>query len=400
MRSTDLLFLALNSLKEKKTRSILTILGIVIGPLIVIAMAGTIAGFSAYFTNLILQTYSPNDIFLSPKSGTLSSYLIYQIQQVPGVQVVVPYYLIPATIQTPKGPMPTSIFSMNPNYVSVVLPSAKPYIGTLPPPNSYTETAVGYYIANPQYPGQPTFKPGQLLTVNVVMPNGQTKIYTFYVVGALNEISSFGGADFDKAIYVSDAFGRSIYGDQYSGAIVVTKSPSVVNSTATIIKEKFGNYVQVETIQQFLTFLDQSLASFQLLLVIAGSSSFVVAFIAVVTTMLTSVVERTREIGLLVSLGFTKRQIMGIFVVEAAAMGVIGSLIGSALGVAGSYAISSLASAIFMGPFGHIEITPQVTLSQIAEVDLTMIILTTIAGLIPAYRATKIEPAKALRYEV
>ncbi|MGC9106519.1 MAG: ABC transporter permease, partial [Thermoprotei archaeon] len=316
-----------------------------------------------------------------------------------------PYYLIPATIQTPKGPMPTTILSMNVNNIGLVLPSAKPYIGRLPPEGSYTQVAVGYYLANPGYPGQPTFKPGDVMTVYVSLPNGEKKVMSFVVVGALKEISSFGEADLDKAIFTSDVLGRSIYGDQYSGAIVVAKLQDV-DRVANQIESEFGNYVVVQTIQQFLTFLKQSLASFEVLLVIAGSSSFVVAFVGVTTTMLTTVIERTREIGLLSSLGFTKRDVLMLFLLETIIMGVIGTALGTALGLGGSYVISYLAGQLFSGALGNgsasgsIHIVPYITIDQVVSIDLAMILTTAVGGLIPAYRATKIEPAKALRYEV
>ncbi|MCG2871802.1 MAG: ABC transporter permease, partial [Sulfolobales archaeon] len=340
MRLSDLGKLAFNALKDKRTRTILTVLGIMVGPAIVIAMTGMIQGFSIYYQNLFLQTFAPNDIFLSPKtSGSLNSYILYQIEQIPGVEVVVPYYLIPASINTPKGPMPTTIFSMNVNYVDLVLPSAKPYSGRMPIEGSYTQVAVGYYIANPMYPGQPTFEPGDVMTVEISLPNGQTETMSFSVVGALNEISSFGGADFDRAIYTSDALGRAIYGDQYSGAIVVAKL-SDVDQVANAIQSRYGNYVTVQTVQQFLTFIKQSLGSFEALLVIAGASSFIVAFIGVTTTMLTTVVERTREIGLLSSLGFSKRDVLMLFLLEALIMGIIGTSVGTLLGLGGSYVMA------------------------------------------------------------
>jgi len=402
MRLSDLGKLAFNALKEKRARTILTVLGIMVGPAIVIAMTGMIQGFSIYFQNLILQTFAPNDIFLSPKTpGSLNSYILYQIERIPGVEVVVPYYLIPASINTPKGPMPTTIFSMNVNYVDLVLPSAKPYSGRMPIEGSYTQVAVGYYIANPRYPGQPTFKPGDVMTVEISLPNGQTETMSFSVMGALKEISSFGGANFDQAIYTSDALGRAIYGDQYSGAIVVAKL-SDVDQVANAIQSRYGNYVTVQTVQQFLTFIKQSLGSFEALLVIAGASSFIVAFIGVTTTMLTTVVERTREIGLLSSLGFSKRDVLMLFLLEALIMGIIGTFVGTLLGLGGSYVMAEVASRLFStGPNGTpVSIQPYISPGQVLEVDLTMILVSAIGGLIPAYRAMKIEPAKALRYEV
>jgi len=177
---------------------------------------------------------------------------------------------------------------------------------------------------------------------------------------------------------------------------------SDVDQVANAIQSRYGNYVTVQTVQQFLTFIKQSLGSFEALLVIAGASSFIVAFIGVTTTMLTTVVERTREIGLLSSLGFSKRDVLMLFLLEALIMGIIGTSVGTLLGLGGSYVMAEVASRLFStGPNGTpVSIQPYISPGQVLEVDLTMILVSAIGGLIPAYRAMKIEPAKALRYEV
>ncbi|MCG2872278.1 MAG: ABC transporter permease, partial [Sulfolobales archaeon] len=87
-----------------------------------------------------------------------------------------------------------------------------------------------------------------------------------------------------------------------------------------------------------------------------------------------------------------------------------GTSVGTLLGLGGSYVMADVASRLFStgpnrlfstGPHGTpVSIQPYISPGQVLEVDLTMILVSAIGGLIPAYRAMKIEPAKALRYEV
>ncbi|MEM4130905.1 MAG: FtsX-like permease family protein, partial [Metallosphaera sp.] len=118
-------------------------------------------------------------------------------------------------------------------------------------------------------------------------------------------------------------------------------------------------------------------------------------------------VERTREIGVLRAIGFTRRGIMAIFLGEAVLMGLLGGIAGIGAGVGMGFLLTSVAGSprgggsgggSAFGPGTHI--TPVFDPTFMVEVVLITIAFSVLAGLIPAYRASKIEPAVALRYEV
>ncbi|MFP3198070.1 MAG: FtsX-like permease family protein [Sulfolobaceae archaeon] len=401
MKTFDVIKFSFNALLERKTRAILVILGIMVGPLIVVSLVATIQGFDIGLNQQLTNFFSPLNIYLAPKSqGTLNQYVIDGVSHLPGVKAVVPYYLIPAYIDTPKGLEATVVFSMDVSDINLVMPGLKLQSGSLPSPNSFDELDVGYYIANPQYSGQPTYHTGQIMVVYLINPEGERISKTFVVIGQLAQIASFGGANFNQALYAPFSLGQSICGTNYAGAIVVASSPSEVEGLANIIKEKYGNYVQVTSSQQILNLVNEEISSFEALLVVAGVASFVVAFFTVLATMITSVVERTREIGLLMSLGFERRQVMLMFLSEATIMGIIGGGIGTIGGYFSSFLLASIASNSFKGRGGAFNVVPSISVEQLVFIFLTIIAITTFAGLIPAYRASKIEPAKALRYEV
>ncbi|RZN35883.1 MAG: ABC transporter permease [Methanosarcinales archaeon] len=116
--------------------------------------------------------------------------------------------------------------------------------------------------------------------------------------------------------------------------------------------------------------------------------SLVVGSIGIVNIMLVTVSERTNEIGLMKSLGFTSRDVLSLFVMESAVVGLFGGLLGSLLGVVGAYGATSIIGLPNVFPVSLILIGFGVSVG----VGL-------IAGAFPAYKAAKMNPVDALRHE-
>jgi ABC-type lipoprotein release transport system permease subunit len=130
-----------------------------------------------------------------------------------------------------------------------------------------------------------------------------------------------------------------------------------------------------------------------------GAIALLVAGLGITNTMVMSILERTREIGIMKSIGGSERQIMAIFFVEASAIGVVGALFGLVLG----WAVTLLANYVM-----NTHVIPEGT----ADVDLFYfplwlifgaiafaIAISLIAGLYPAIRASRVDPVKALRHD-
>ena len=125
-----------------------------------------------------------------------------------------------------------------------------------------------------------------------------------------------------------------------------------------------------------------------------ASISLLVGAVNIMNTMYTSVTQRTREIGVMKSIGATRRQIMTLFLFEAGIIGAAGGLLGVAVGaslsVLASYAATQ-ASNIPISPY----LGPELVLGSIAF----SFIVGVLSGVLPARRAAKLPPAEALRYE-
>ncbi|EZQ04877.1 MULTISPECIES: ABC transporter permease [Acidianus] len=417
MKIKDLLIMAWSSLGDRKLRAILTIVGILIGPAIVVGLTGMTEGFAHGITSSLYSSLSPEDLYVTPAHGhPLSLYEIQELSTLKGVRTVVPFYLIPGEIETTSGTLATEILSVNIPLAEKALPGISLESGEYPTPSSTYQVAVGYYISHPEYPGQPTFTVGHTLTVKISV-NGQQEVRSFIVSGQLNEFAGVGLADVDQSLIIPLSFGSSLMGDSYSGAIVVASNVNQVSQVDSEIKNLFGNSVEVISVQEFAQLVNSIVGDINGLLVVAGASAFVVAFVGILSTMFTSVVERTREIGLLGALGFGRGQIMSMFLGEAAIMGIIGGLAGIGTGIGMSYLLlsaislnggsgSSSSSGGGGGSFGgstfgyNLHVSPVFPPQFIGEVFLAVILISLFAGIIPAYRASRIEPAKALRYEV
>jgi putative ABC transport system permease protein len=109
-------------------------------------------------------------------------------------------------------------------------------------------------------------------------------------------------------------------------------------------------------------------------------------------TMVMSVMERTREIGVLRALGWRKRRVLWMIVRESVAL----SLLGSAAGVAVGLALGLLLNQV-PAMQGFLRLRYSVEL--FAQAIGTALILGVVGGVYPAWRASRLQPVEALRYE-
>lgn len=121
----------------------------------------------------------------------------------------------------------------------------------------------------------------------------------------------------------------------------------------------------------------------------------IVAISNIVTSLSLMVVDKQGEIAILQTQGLTKGQVMQIFVFQGAIVGVIGSLIGGGLGVIIAQQLDKIVAAI--NP--SIYLPTLISSTQVGIIIGGSILLSLLCTLYPAYRAAKIEPAQALRYE-
>lgn len=165
-------------------------------------------------------------------------------------------------------------------------------------------------------------------------------------------------------------------------------------SQASAVVEKINR--QIPDIHAALTgeFAAQ-MPDFEATNALMGGISFLaiaVGGLGVMNTMLMAVLERTREIGVLRALGWRRRRVMDLILRESAILGLLGGLVG--VGVA-----MVLAYSIKLSPLYRDIIQPIWSADVFIRAILVSLILGLLGGGYPAYRATKLQPVEALRYE-
>jgi ABC-type antimicrobial peptide transport system permease subunit len=182
----------------------------------------------------------------------------------------------------------------------------------------------------------------------------------------------------------------------YSSVSVRVKSPGQIQTVEDAIKRMGFNTFSIldasKSIQQFFKVLDVFLGIF-------GSLALAVAFIGIVNTLVMAILERRREIGIMKAIGASDGDVKRLFFAEAGAMGILGGIVGVALGWAIGQVIN-LGTNIYLKsqsfPPEHFWSVPW---WLVAFAIVFSFFVSLAAGLYPAGRAARLDPVQALRYE-
>ncbi len=181
----------------------------------------------------------------------------------------------------------------------------------------------------------------------------------------------------------------------------ITKMTSELMMERGILQEKNVDF-SISNPASMQSTISSSLNTLSIFLGAIAAIALIVGAIGIANTMFTSVLEKTKEIGIMKAIGAKNRNILSIFLINAGMIGMVGGLGGIILGTIGAGLISSLASSsssssggMFTNMFSSTSISVGLLLGALAF----SIIIGMIAGAIPAYRASKLKPVDALRYE-
>jgi putative ABC transport system permease protein len=144
----------------------------------------------------------------------------------------------------------------------------------------------------------------------------------------------------------------------------------------------------VLAIDEYADMAEKSNKTMTLLLIVVATVSLIVGGIGIMNIMLVSVTERTREIGIRMAVGARERDVLVQFLVEAITMSIAGGLLGTAIGVGSAKGITLLA-----------EWPTIVTVDSILIASTFSGIVGILAGFYPAFKASRLDPIEALRYE-
>ena len=193
----------------------------------------------------------------------------------------------------------------------------------------------------------------------------------------------------------------------YSGVYVLANSPDEVAIAQAGVQEYFGTNARIMSAQSMLETV-QSITN-QLTFFMGGIAavSLFVAGVGITNTMFVSIMERTREIGILKAIGYKARSILTMFLAEASITGIIGGMLGTITGMLLSFLLSGgLGGMRVGGPMmggarasSSMGFTPVITPNLITFSLLFPIGISIVAGLYPAWRASRLNIVLALKYE-
>lgn len=224
----------------------------------------------------------------------------------------------------------------------------------------------------------------------------QIKGVDFKVVGVMEEV---GNSEDDNSVYIPMEIARKLFNqpEEVTAVEVKIKRGQDIELAADKIERELKKIrdeksFSVLTPQQILRQMGEILGIVQAVLVGIAAISLLVGAVGIMNSMYTSVLERTKEIGVMKSIGASEKNILMIFLFESGIQGAVGGVIGSTLGVIISILVGKLARS---AGFGMLKITvnPVLILFGIGFA----VVVGLIAGYLPSRQAQKITPAEALR---
>ncbi len=160
------------------------------------------------------------------------------------------------------------------------------------------------------------------------------------------------------------------------------------------VKEGHEDFT-VQTTEQLGDSFNNILGVVQAIVVGIAAISLLVGGIGIMNTMYTSVIERTREIGIMKAIGAKNRDIMLLFLIESGVLGLVGGLVGVILGIT----LSKIAQALAERALGVGLFKPFLPAELIIGALLFSLVIGTLSGVLPARQASRLQPVEALRYE-
>ncbi|MCI0562121.1 MAG: ABC transporter permease [Nitrososphaera sp.] len=415
MNIIQIFSLSFDALRERKVRSALTVLMVVVGSSLMVALNGLGAGFGAFIDDQFSQL-AANIIFVTsaqqentgPFGGgpppapkiTLNEAVVSRLRSLPFVDEVIPSYQAQITIESRGKSQDTTVFSIDPQKLYVIAPTIEFVEGSTIRQNDPSAIILSDRVANPPGEDSPFAVIGQTLRVTYSFVDADTgkqeeNSKSFVVSGILEPT---GNPTIDNAVVFNRISGNALLekANKYDSLLVAAESGNHVGIVEEEIRDLYGNDIGIttatailETIQEFTTGFTSVILSIALVALLVGG-------VGIITTLYTSVMERIREIGTMKAIGAQSSFILALFLSEAMTIGVMGATLGLGLGVAGGYILVAGFASQDGESAGLAPVFRPVDLAQVWGISVGLSML---AGIYPAWKASRLPPIVALRRE-
>jgi ABC-type antimicrobial peptide transport system permease subunit len=455
MNKLDILSLAYRNLWRRKVRAVLTILGVLIGTMAIVVMISIGIGLDQAqrkmiesWGNLNMVTVNQGRSYNYETGETigeeqfLDDEAVAAMEGYPGVDVVAPVYVISSEAKYGKMQGYLNVYGIEPSKMEAM--ELKILEGRLLTDLDRNMMVVGYQVRSNFYDPKAVYNPGfdyrsqnslemngKLVTVNLNKyddKTGQstTKRQSAQIIGVLegeytetawnayapledvrrwrkyvNANNSGGYAVYDmgggRSVTSARSDARSKKAaDQYDNIMIRCKDVSAARAVCKTLREQGYN---VYTLADQLEGFESQSLMIQAVLGGIGAITLLVASIGIANTMIMSIYERTREIGVMKVVGANGGDVQALFLMEAGLIGVFGGMVGLAV----SYGISRVINYFAAGTFvtvGEEAMDVSVIPFWLAGFALVFaFFIGIVAGWFPARRATRLSPITAIRNE-
>jgi len=401
----DYIRFSVGNFKRRKIRSFLTMIGVFIGIAAVVSLIGLGEGLRTAilsqfgFLGVDVLSVQASGISYAGPLGTgaitpLTDDLAEKIEKVSGVEAAINRYLKSGTFEFNDRQTIGSAMSMpegDRRKIVETMMNIKAEQGRLLKDGDARKVLLGNSFAEEDVFGK-GIKAGDSVLLNNIK---------YEVVGIMEKKGSF---LFDYAVLINEETLLQDFGDDGSVNIIGVKvrDPNGIDKVKADVerllrkerdvKEGEEDFI-VESPQKTLETLNSSLFAVQLFVYIIAGISLIVGGIGIMNTMYTAVIERTKEIGIMKSIGAKNSTIFGIFAIESGLLGMVGGIIGIILGLIFAYGLAAAGRVAL----GVDLIQAHVSIALIFMSLAFSFIVGLVAGVLPAYQASKLQPVEALR---
>jgi len=395
--------IAAGSIRSAKMRSILTTLGIVIGVAAVIANVSLGASFQQYFDEEIGSIGSNFIVIDNLEPDMFHDNELELVKNTPGIVTVSPIKQSLQEVTHISTSRHLFVCGVSEEYETVA--NIKLEEGSFLNDQDKYVAVIGNDVAYKKF-DRKIFTQNSI-DITFRKDDGSEITKRFKVKGILESPETTmvqSPIAPDERIFIPiSTWNEIMEEDDYGSFFAMASSMDIIEATSDDLDWKLGRHFGVPSRDmdnddakpysifnqaEILEETDQLAAALGGLLTSVALIALVVGSIGIMNIMLVTVTERTREIGILKSVGFTNWNVLSLFIVESIVLSVFGGLLGTGLGVAGAYGVQSFMKLPIVFPLKLIVVGFAVS-----------VIVGLIAGVYPANKAARMNTVDALRSE-
>lgn len=372
---------AWRSISRRRFRSALTILGVIIGISTIVSLMTLGYGMRAQVKTTLNEILGAGILMSSSSGGVdIPEYVQSFILQVPGVNECVPVI----TTMVRIGEQPILAVGIDPDQ-ALKLYHVTLEEGAIPEKGEGDSIVFGTTTA-----ARLKISVGDSVTLS---PTSGGKGKTFKVVGLLRSV---GASEMDIGCFMSLEAAQDMLGKEgyVSAFLIRLKDPQLGEEVEQTLKQMFPK-ADITRQEELMRQIDRIMSIINGVLLALAAVSLGVGGLGILNTVMMSVHERRREIGMLKAVGAERWHVLMLFLSEALIISLIGGGIGCGLGLAGVYLIQWFVSTLGLNLVIPLLISPEILIGAILIAALIGIV----AGLYPSWQAANVPPVEALRYE-